>query len=285
MNNQVDNFFLIENGTVTVEYKGMDYQLSKGKHFGEIPIINKERNKQKIIADDDVQCLVINKEIFLIYIHPLMLSLDDLVGDVIIGTGIYGIVKRVNPKIHPNKYFALKVIHKSKVNNEASKKCIINERNILISINHPFILKLLRTYQDQLYIYFLEEYAEAGDLRTLLSSYQDHKFSLDLATFFIANLILALEYLHFNKIIHRDLKPENLMLMTNGYLKLGDFGNAKIIPDRTFTLCGTPEYIAPELWLNKGHGIPADYWSVGILIYEFLTGKTPFEDKGSDSQV
>jgi protein kinase A len=87
------------------------------------------------------------------------------------------------------------------------------------------------------------------------------------------------ESLHSKDIVYRDLKPENLLIMANGYLKLVDFGFAKLCKTRTYTLCGTPEYLAPEILLNKGHGKPVDWWCLGILLYEMMAGQAPFTDE------
>lgn len=92
-------------------------------------------------------------------------------------------------------------------------------------------------------------------------------------------MICALEYIHSNNIIFRDLKPENLLIDKNGYLKLIDFGFAKVVKSRTYTLCGTPEYFAPEMLLNLGHGKAADWWAVGVLLYEMIVGVDPFNDE------
>lgn len=103
-------------------------------------------------------------------------------------------------------------------------------------------------------------------------------FSLN--RFYTANVVLCFEYLHSKNIIYRDLKPENLIIASDGYLKLIDFGFAKVLNEgRTFTICGTPEYIAPEIILNQGHGKPVDWWTLGILIYEMHTGIDPFNDE------
>lgn len=96
------------------------------------------------------------------------------------------------------------------------------------------------------------------------------------AAFYTASVSAMFEYMHGLDIIYRDLKPENLLVASDGYLKLTDFGFAKIVKARTYTLCGTPEYIAPEILLNKGHGKPVDWWALGILIYEMNHGIDPF---------
>ncbi len=96
--------------------------------------------------------------------------------------------------------------------------------------------------------------------------------------FYCSHIVTIFEYLHGKNIVYRDLKPENVLINTNGYLKLTDFGFAKIIDGKTYTLCGTPEYLAPEIILNKGHGKPVDWWTLGILLYEMIVGIDPFND-------
>ena len=91
-------------------------------------------------------------------------------------------------------------------------------------------------------------------------------------------IVLIFEYLHENNIIYRDLKPENVLIGEDGFIKLADFGFAKVIENRTFTLCGTPEYLAPEILLNQGHGKPVDWWTLGIILYEMVAGIDPFND-------
>jgi protein kinase A len=92
-------------------------------------------------------------------------------------------------------------------------------------------------------------------------------------------IVTIFEYLHAKDIVYRDLKPENIMIGEDGYLKMIDFGFAKVVTKRTFTICGTPEYIAPEILLNQGHGKPVDWWCLGILVYEMLAGFPPFQDE------
>jgi serine/threonine protein kinase len=104
-------------------------------------------------------------------------------------------------------------------------------------------------------------------------------FNLRQTQFYGAQIVSIFEYLHSKDIVYRDLKPENIMIGDDGYLKMIDFGFAKVVTKRTFTICGTPEYIAPEILLNQGHGKPVDWWTLGILVYEMLAGFPPFQDE------
>jgi protein kinase X len=124
----------------------------------------------------------------------------------------------------------------------------------------------------------LLEYVPGGDFFTLLKI--KNRFETKQAVFYTAEIVAALEFLHSKQIVYRDLKPENIMLDAEGHLKLTDFGFAKrLINDKTYTLCGTPEYLAPELLFYRGHNTTCDWWSLGVLIYEFLCGSPPFYDE------
>jgi serine/threonine protein kinase len=151
---------------------------------------------------------------------------------------------------------------------------VLHEKRILAMMEHPFILRLMATYQDAGELYMLLEIALGGELFSLLA--KRSPLSDSHARFYAAQVVAIFTYMHSLKVVYRDLKPENLLLDLDGYLKMVDFGFAKILQDRTWTLCGTPEYLAPEIILNKGHGYGADWWCVGILSFECLTGGTPF---------
>lgn len=122
----------------------------------------------------------------------------------------------------------------------------------------------------------LLEYVVGGELFSHLR--RAGRFSNEVTRFFAAEIVLAVEYMHSRDVIYRDLKPENLLLDKDGHIKITDFGFAKRVEERTWTLCGTPEYLAPEIIQSKGHGKPVDWWALGILIFEMLAGYPPFFD-------
>ncbi|GAB9466740.1 hypothetical protein Gpo141_00004106, partial [Globisporangium polare] len=158
------------------------------------------------------------------------------------------------------------------------QKNVMNEKNIMAQCNHPFILKLHQTYNDWDNLYFLLDFVQGGELYSYLhcSPNSPRLLENDHARFFASNVLMAIEYLHDRDIVYRDLKPENLLLDADGYLKVIDFGFAKVVEDRTYTLCGTPEYLAPEVILGTGYNRGVDYWGLGILVYEMVVGHSPF---------
>jgi len=146
-------------------------------------------------------------------------------------------------------------------------------------LNHPFIIRLYQTFKDKKNLYFLMEVSLGGDF----FGYLREKFNFPEKTqarFYAAGVVLILEHMHNLDIIYRDLKPENLLVDQHGYVKMVDFGFACWIgTGRTFTLCGTPDYMAPEIVAGKGHGKGVDLWTLGVLIYEMLAGYAPFYDE------
>ena len=175
-----------------------------------------------------------------------------------------------------SEYVAIKIMKKIEILKSKQADHIANEIKILSMIEHPFVVHFGGFTQDEKYLYIALELINGGELFTYLRGVG--RFPIDQARFYIAQIISIFEYLHGKNIIYRDLKPENILIDKSGYLKLTDFGFAKVIDGRTYTLCGTPEYLAPEIILNKGHGKPVDWWTTGILLYEMIAGIDPFSD-------
>jgi serine/threonine protein kinase len=192
-----------------------------------------------------------------------------------LGLGSFGRVKLSKNK-KTCEYSAIKILKKEEILKSKQADHILNEIKILNMIDHPFITKFNGFTQDSKFIYISLEFINGGELFTYLRSIG--KFNIDQSKFYITQIICIFEYLHSKDIIYRDLKPENILINKTGYLKLTDFGFAKVVENRTYTLCGTPEYLAPEIILNKGHGKSVDWWTCGILLYEMLCGIDPFSD-------
>ena len=142
-------------------------------------------------------------------------------------------------------------------------------------------MKLIKTYKDEKRIYFLTEFINGKDMFDTLRAMPI--LGETEAKFYIAAFILILEHLQERDIVHRDLKPENVMIDDQGYPKLIDFGTAKFVEGRTFTIVGTPHYMAPEVILGKGYGMSADMWSFGCMAYEFICGQVPFGEDLEDA--
>jgi len=213
-------------------------------------------------------------------------NLADLVFVNTLGIGGFGRVELVTAGQNNNFTFALKKLKKIEIDDRKQQQHILNEKQIMLSCDSPFIVKLYRTFRDTRYLYMLMEPCLGGELWTIL---RDRKrFDDDSARFYTGCVINAFEYLHDKGIVYRDLKPENLLLDAKGYVKLTDFGFSKQLApgEKSWTFCGTPEYVAPEIITNKSHDHRADIWSVGILMYELLNGIPPFPKRNnSSSQV
>ncbi|GFF55348.1 cAMP-dependent protein kinase type 2 [Aspergillus udagawae] len=209
-------------------------------------------------------------------------SLDDFTIQRTLGTGSFGRVHLVQSK-HNHRFYAIKVLKKAQVVKMKQVEHTNDERRMLNRVRHPFLITLWGTWQDARNLYMVMDFVEGGELFSLLRKSQ--RFPNPVAKFYAAEVTLALEYLHSQQIIYRDLKPENLLLDRHGHLKITDFGFAKEVPDITWTLCGTPDYLAPEVVSSKGYNKSVDWWSLGILIFEMLCGFTPFWDSGSPVKI
>ncbi|XP_070492020.1 ribosomal protein S6 kinase beta-2 [Chironomus tepperi] len=198
----------------------------------------------------------------------------------VLGKGGYGKVfqvKKVTGKDAGN-YFAMKVLKKASiVRNQKDTAHTRAERNILEAVKHPFIVELVYAFQTGGKLYLILEYLSGGELFMHLE--REGIFLEDTTCFYLNEIVLALEHLHSLGIIYRDLKPENVLLDAQGHVKLTDFGLCKehIHEGITaWTFCGTIEYMAPEILTRSGHGKAVDWWSLGALMYDMLTGNPPF---------
>ena len=167
---------------------------------------------------------------------------------------------------------------KVKIIDKKSEKSILGERDLLSKLKHPFIVNMLCAFQDYENLYLLMDLLTGGDLRYHFNS--KHIFSEKEIKFFISCIILSLEYIHENNIIHRDIKPENLVSDDKGYIRLTDFGIAKVKKEENSSeTSGTPGYMAPEVLLSQNHSFTVDFYAIGIVGYEFLVGKRPYIGK------
>uniref|UniRef100_A0A3Q2CSE8 cGMP-dependent protein kinase n=1 Tax=Cyprinodon variegatus TaxID=28743 RepID=A0A3Q2CSE8_CYPVA len=278
-----DTFFIISKGKVNVTQGDLVNQepihlreLGRGDWFGERALQGEDVRTANVIALEAVTCLVIDRDSFKHLIGGLddvsnkvyedaevkakyeaenaffsSLKLDDFNIIDTLGVGGFGRVELVQLKNEEAKTFAMKILKKRHIVDTRQQEHIRAEKHIMTEAHSDFIVR---------------------------SEYSEGSFD-DLTTrFYTGCVVEAFSYLHAKGIIYRDLKPENLILDNRGYAKLVDFGFAKKIGvcKKTWTFCGTPEYVAPEIILNKGHDVSADYWSLGILMYELLTGSPPF---------
>jgi serine/threonine protein kinase len=180
------------------------------------------------------------------------------------------------------KAYALKVQSKYDLCNNGQAKAVIQEKNIMERLHHPFLTNLVNAYQDTDLVYMLMGLVQGGELHGVMHTPRKNKISEKAAQFYAAGIAEGLAFMHRRSYVYRDLKPENVMIDSTGYPVIVDFGFVKFVTDKTYTLCGTPLYIAPEVILNRGHDGGADHWSQGVLIFEMLTGETPFYEAGMD---
>ena len=292
-----DKLYLIKKGKVDV-YKNNKFirDLCEGNCFGEMSLLINEKRSATIKAETKVTVYSLTRNNFNSCIDKNMLnyllkkislednfnnSLDDFYFCKNLGKGKFGIVSL----IHNNKnFYAMKAVKRKDAEKQKILiKYFITERNILLRLDHPFIMKLVKTYKNKDNIFYMTEYINGRVLSKFLETREPKDIkNIYLTQFYLSFLFITLNYLNSKNICHRDLKPDNLMIDEKGYIKLIDFGTSIEIKNYTSTITGTPHYIAPEILIGKSYSFQCDYWSVGIIAHELFYNYYPFGNKATD---
>ena len=207
----------------------------------------------------------------------IKLSFHDFEKLKVLGKGSFGEVLLVKLKAN-NKYYAMKILVKKQVKLRHQEIHTKAERDLMVRINCPFIVNIKFAFQDTYKLYIITEFMQGGEM--FFHLHKERRFSNEKTRFYIIEIILAIEFLHENKMLYRDLKPENIMVDSTGHIKLTDFGLSKMInkqKEKAFTICGTPQYLAPEILSDDGYDDSVDWWSLGCVMFEMLVGKAPFK--------
>lgn len=211
--------------------------------------------------------------------HFASMSLSDLHSLGVLGTGSYGhvtLMRDIRPGSH-GKLYALKALSKSHIVQERLKDMVLNEKSCMELIDTDFVVKLHETFRDREHIYFLLEPCFGGELFDFYNENSETFGSEEHAKFYAACVACAFDHMHERRIIYRDLKLENCLLTSIGYLKLTDLGLAKVVIGKTYTVCGTTDYFAPETLRQTGHNRAVDWWALGVMIYIMMSGRSPFD--------
>ena len=291
-----NTFYLISKGKVNITKEGKSLRiLDTGECLGEKSLLsNDSLRTASAIAEDKVICYVIYKKEFdmilkddntreyllkKLALQNTDIQLSDLFYIKFLGKGKFGSVSLVhnNQNLYAIKAISIKMVEKEKM----LWKYFVNERNIMLSLDHPFIVKMVKSLRNSKYCFILMEFVNQKNLDEYLSKKRT-KRNIYETQFYIGSILLMLDYLQKKYIAHRDIKPSNIMIDANGYLKMIDFGTAKILKDYTSTIIGTPHYIAPEILQGKGYSLSCDFWSLGICMYEIFYGIYPFGNSANE---
>ena len=285
-----EEFYLIIKGRVRITVKGNFVRdLDSGDYLGEKVLLTENNLRTaSAMALDKVICYVLSKSEFQVILQDdttkeyLMkkialqdteISLESLHYIKFLGKGKFGTVSLVHNK---KNIYAIKAISKASVEREKIlARYFVNERRIMLSLDHPFIVKMVKSMKNQHFCFLLIEFINGTNLDQYLQN-RETKQNIYETQFYIGSILLMLDYLQKKFIAHRDIKPSNIMIDSNGYLKMIDFGTSKVLTDYTSTIIGTPHYIAPEILRGRGYSLSCDFWSLGICMYEIFYGKYPF---------
>lgn len=214
-------------------------------------------------------------------------DLDMLDRIKVLGRGTFSTVYLVR-HVGNDTFYALKVMHKQTLASQHQERNVYLERDIMKSFDHSFVCDLYGSFQTASSLYMVIQFCPGGDLLSLLQSHdlphtRHGGLEVDVARFYVANIVVILQAFMDKDVAFRDLKPENFGLDSSGFLRAFDFGASRVLigEETTNTMVGTPEYLTPEQIMSKGHGRGVDYWACGVLLYELLTKKTPFEHANS----
>lgn len=309
-----EKFYIIKTGGVTgvkeSEGKKETFDLKSGDFFGERALLKNESRAATITCRTAVTVLSLSRYDFGIILGPLedimtrhtkiydkrisqsiapkRVSTIDLDLQMlkehtkgVLGRGAFGTVTLVVDEERQNAY-ALKAISKLQVVHNKQTSQMLSEKKVMEHLNSDFVVNLIKTFKDDYWLYLLLDVCLGGELFTIHR--RVGSFDEATARFFTSCVIEGFIHLHDHNIAYRDLKPENLVLDSDGYLKITDFGLSKFILDgNTFTMCGTPDYLAPEIITGQGHGLAVDWWALGVLIFELVASHAPFCDRSMNA--
>ena len=290
-----DKLFIIKEGRVDFFVNSRYIRsLNDGEEFGaKSLILSSDKRTATAISNGEVYCYTLTAAVFKsilepslyeyflnkIYLEDNTIELKDLDNVKELGSGNFGCVNLVKNKKNKQLY-AIKALNLEQIKKENLQACVELEKNVLLKIDHPFIMKMVKYLKNENYIFFINEYINGKELWEVIRDIG--LLNKEQTQFYGASILLAIDYLHKQKIIYRDIKPENVMVNTKGYIKIIDFGTVKEIQDRTSTIIGTSHYMAPEVSRGEGYSFQVDIWSIAICMYEFFCGKLPFGEEYED---
>lgn len=306
-------FFIMKSGSAKVLVGGRQVgELTAGTYFGEMALLDDDVRKATVIATANCECFVLDRATFNRILGSLKdimhrdvesrkkvnaeksstaatkadtgIKFTELITVRTLGTGKFSRVTLVQHK-KTKAVYSLKTMLKADLMAQKQLWNVMNEREVLEQFDHPLIVKLYATFADAKRLYMLLEFIQGGELFSVIHRPDGDGIPASQAKFYAAGVLLVLVYLHSKDMAYRDLKPENCMVDKDGYPKMVDFGFAKVMKNKSFTLCGTPEYLAPEIVLGRGYSNAVDFWALGVLIFEMMKGQSPFADlTGNDDQ-
>ena len=266
----------------------------EGDDFGSKSLIfSDSKNSTTVIANGHVICYTLSAEIFKKILDPNLMEyfqnkffledfsieLKDLDNIKELGRGNYGFVNLVRSKKNKHLY-AIKALNLMQIKKENLQESVELEKNVLLKVDHPFIMKMVKYLKNETHIFFIMEYIRGKELWDVMR--EIGLCDKTQTQFYGASMLLAIDYLHKHHYIYRDLKPENIMINDKGYIKIIDFGTVKEIKNRTTTNVGTPQYMAPEMVNGTGYSFQVDIWAIAICMYELFCGKVPFGEDCED---